>query len=65
MGPYAVVLMDRFGLRAVMGEAAALIDAGLIRSLPDPQRFKLAQAQQAHELVSGGAARGKEVVDIE
>ncbi|MCX2860900.1 zinc-binding dehydrogenase [Paucibacter sp. PLA-PC-4] len=59
-----MVLMDRLGLRAVIGEAAALIDAGLIRPLPDPQRFKLTQAQQAHELVSG-SARGKVVVDIE
>lgn len=49
----------------LLGEAAALIDAGLIRPLLDPQRLTLAQAQQAHELVSSGTARGKVVVDIE
>lgn len=49
----------------LLAEAAALIDTGLIRPLLDPQRFTLAQAQQAHEWVISGSAQGKVVVDLE
>jgi len=48
----------------ILREAAALVDAGLIRPRLDERRFTLATAGEAHERVAGGRGQGKVVVDI-
>ena len=48
----------------ILREAAALVDAGLIKPRLDEHRFTLATADAAHELVTTGQGRGKVVVDV-
>lgn len=49
---------------AILREAAALVDAGLIEPRLDARRFTLATAGAAHELVAAGRGQGKVVVDV-
>jgi len=48
----------------ILSEAARLADEGLLRPLMDPQRFALAETEQAYALMASGAARGKIAVDV-
>jgi NADPH2:quinone reductase len=48
----------------ILAEAAALVDAGRLTPIVDPQVFGLDSVERAHELVETGAARGKVVIDI-
>ncbi len=49
---------------AILREAAALVDAGLLTPRLDARRFSLATAADAHALVAAGQGRGKVVVDV-
>jgi len=49
---------------AILREAAALVDAGLLTPRLDARRFTLAAAGDAHALVAAGQGQGKVVVDI-
>ena len=49
---------------AILAEVASLVDAGRLRPLVDPRRFRLEQAGDAHRLVESGTATGKVVVDV-
>lgn len=49
---------------AILREAAALVDAGLLAPRLDARRFSLATAGDAHALVAAGQGRGKVVVDV-
>lgn len=48
----------------ILRQAATLVDAGQIEPRLDEHRFTLATAEQAHERVASGQARGKVVVDV-
>ncbi|MEU5093630.1 zinc-dependent alcohol dehydrogenase family protein [Streptomyces sp. NPDC020996] len=48
----------------IMGEAAALADAGALRPLLDPRHFTLADVADAHAAVESGTAQGKIVIDV-
>lgn len=48
----------------ILREAAALVEAGQLRPLIDPQRFDLASAPDAHRFLESGRAQGKVVIDI-
>lgn len=49
---------------AILREAAALVDAGLLTPRLDARRFSLTTAGDAHALVAAGQGRGKVVVDV-
>ena len=49
---------------AILREAARLVDAGKVRVQLDAARYALADANAAHAALSGGAARGKLVIDV-
>ena len=49
---------------AILREAARLVDAGKVRVQLDPARYALADVTAAHAALSGGAARGKLVIDV-
>ncbi|WP_410007838.1 zinc-binding dehydrogenase [Planotetraspora sp. A-T 1434] len=49
---------------AIMAEATALADKGLLKPLVDPRRFTLETVANAHRIVEMGDARGKVVVDV-
>ncbi|MGM9480356.1 zinc-dependent alcohol dehydrogenase family protein [Roseateles sp. NT4] len=49
---------------AILREAAALVDAGLLTPRLDARRFTLATAGDAHALVAAGLGQGKVVVDV-
>jgi len=49
---------------AILREAARLVDAGKVRVQLDPARYALADVNAAHAALSGGAARGKLVIDV-
>ncbi|MGO4764184.1 zinc-dependent alcohol dehydrogenase family protein [Cupriavidus sp. 2KB_3] len=48
----------------MLREAARLAEAGKLRPVVDPRRFDLGSAEAAYELVTGGTARIKVVIDI-
>ena len=48
----------------ILREAAALVDAGLLRPVLDPRRFTLDTATSAHTHVEEGTGEGKLVVDV-
>jgi NADPH2:quinone reductase len=48
----------------ILRAARAMVDAGRLRALLDPRRHALETADEAHELIRTGAAKGKLVVDI-
>ena len=48
----------------ILGQVAALAEAGDLRPLLDPRRFSLAEAPEAHRHLEGGQARGKVVIDV-
>lgn len=50
--------------QAILREATALAEAGLLKPRLDGTRFSLADAAQAHARVAGGQASGKVVVDV-
>lgn len=49
---------------AILREAAKLVEAGSLRVRLDPARYVLQDVNAAHAALSGGAARGKVVVDV-
>ncbi len=49
---------------AILAQATALAEAGLLKPFIDPARFSLASAADAHARVAAGQARGKVVVDV-
>ncbi len=48
----------------IMNEAAKLVDAGQMAVRLDAGRYTLFTANEAHQVVAGGTARGKVVIDI-
>lgn len=48
----------------ILGEAARLADAGLLRPNVDARRFDLSTVDEAHALLTEGRANGKVVVDV-
>ena len=48
----------------ILGEAARLVESGLLVPLMDERRYTLDTALEAHELVASGQSRGKVVVDV-
>ncbi|MCU1752394.1 zinc-dependent alcohol dehydrogenase family protein [Pseudomonas sp. 6D_7.1_Bac1] len=48
----------------ILGEAAKLIEAGLLKPLLDPRRFTLQTAEAAYDLQTSGEAQGRLVIDI-
>jgi NADPH2:quinone reductase len=48
----------------ILARAAQMAEAGRITALVDPRTFTLAQAEEAHQLVASGSARGKIVIDV-
>jgi NADPH:quinone reductase-like Zn-dependent oxidoreductase len=48
----------------ILREAAQLIEAGKLKPLLDPRQFTLQTAEAAHELLAGGAAQGRLVIEI-
>ena len=49
---------------AILREAAKLVEAGSVRVRLDPARYALQDVNAAHAALSGGAARGKVVIDV-
>lgn len=49
---------------AILREAAALVEAGTLRPLLDPNRFTLAEVGAAHDHLESGKAIGKIVIDV-
>ncbi|MGW9197556.1 zinc-dependent alcohol dehydrogenase family protein [Micromonospora chersina] len=49
----------------ILREAAALADAGALRPRLDPRHFTLDTVTDAHNVVAGGTAAGKVVVDVD
>jgi NADPH:quinone reductase len=56
--------VDRAHHGAVLREANAPIDTGLLRSQVDAHRFTLESVKEAHELLRAGANPSKVVVDV-
>ena len=56
--------VDRAEHGRILREAAALADAGRLRSHLDPERFDLASVADAHRHLEGGRAVGKVVIDV-
>jgi len=50
---------------AILREAAALIDAGKLKVLLDPQHYTLATVADAHRSLASGSNSGKLVIDID
>ena len=48
----------------ILREIAALVDAGRLRPLIDPERFPLDRVAAAHAKLEAGRALGKLVIDI-
>ncbi|MEA9977513.1 MULTISPECIES: zinc-dependent alcohol dehydrogenase family protein [unclassified Pseudomonas] len=48
----------------ILREATRLIEAGQVKPLLDDRRFTLQTAQAAYDLIDGGTARGRLVIDI-
>lgn len=48
----------------ILAQLAAIVDAGALKPLLDPQRFELAQVGQAHARLGSGQAIGKVVVEV-
>jgi NADPH:quinone reductase-like Zn-dependent oxidoreductase len=48
----------------ILRDAAKLIEAGKLKPLLDPRQFTLQTAEAAHELLAGGAAQGRLVIEI-
>ena len=48
----------------ILRDAAKLIEAGKLKPLLDPRLFTLQTAEAAHELLAGGAAQGRLVIEI-
>ncbi|TVT82883.1 zinc-dependent alcohol dehydrogenase family protein [Pseudomonas sp. H3(2019)] len=48
----------------ILGEAAKLIEAGLLKPLLDPRRFTLQTAEAAYDLQASGEAQGRLVIEI-
>jgi len=62
-----IPLLDNTGREdhgRIMGEVAALAEAGRLRPLVDPSRFGLEQLPDAFRLLESGKASGKVVVDL-
>jgi NADPH:quinone reductase-like Zn-dependent oxidoreductase len=49
---------------AILRQVAQLVDAGKVKVMLDPQRYRLQDANAAHQALSQRTARGKVVVDI-
>lgn len=48
----------------ILRDAAKLIEAGKLKPSLDPRQFTLQTAEAAHELLAGGAAQGRLVIEI-
>lgn len=48
----------------ILRDAAKLIEASKLKPLLDPRQFTLQTAEAAHELLAGGAAQGRLVIEI-
>jgi len=48
----------------ILREAARLIEAGSVKPVLDDRRFTLETAQAAHDIIEGGSARGRLVIDV-
>jgi len=49
----------------MLAEATRLAESGQLRPVVDPRRFTMVQAEQAYEVVAGGTARAKIVVELD
>ncbi|HYE00364.1 MAG TPA: zinc-dependent alcohol dehydrogenase family protein [Alphaproteobacteria bacterium] len=56
---------DRARHGEILREAAALVEAGALRPLLDPRRFRLEELAEAHRHLESGQAVGKVVVEVD